>query len=115
MTIYSKLMPTTSTINPRQLCRGVLSVYDGRVSLRNVAQLCKVPTRAVREVLSVISEKQKSLREHHKDKLVESSTQSQITRLIGNYLSCEELSTTYTKWELEEAMKARSFYKKPLS
>ena len=90
-------MPTTSTINPRQLCRGVLSVYDGRVSLRNVAQLCKVPTRAIQEVLAVIHEKQKLLRGHHKDEIVESSTPAQITRMIGNYLSCEELSITYTK------------------
>ena len=102
-------MPTTSTINPRQLCRGVLSVYDGRVSLRNVAQLCKVPTRAVREVLAVISEKQKSLREHHKDELVESSTQTQIMWEIGNCLNREELSTMYIKWELEAVMKARLF------
>ena len=105
-------MSTSSEINPRQLCHAVLSVYNGHVLLRNVAQLCKVPTRAVREVLSVISEKQKSLREHHKDELVESSTQAQITQVIGNYLNSEELSTTYTKWELEEAMKARSFYSK---
>ena len=73
MPTYSKLMSTSSEVNPRNLCGAVLSVLDGRVALRNVTQLCKVLTRAVQYVLAVVSQKQKSLKEHQKAELVESS------------------------------------------
>ena len=109
MPTYSKLMSTSSEVNPRNLCGAVLSVIEGRVALRNVTQLCKVPTRAVRDVLAVVSQKQKSLKEHQKAELVESSTRAQITWVTGKYLKCDDLSCMYTHWELEESTKAQLF------
>ena len=109
MAIFSKLGSTCWATNPRNLCHTVLSVYSGRVALRNVTQLCKVPNRTVRELLDVIKKKQNLLAESYKDELVESPKRAQITRAIGEYLNCVQLSSTYTDWELGEAINARLF------
>ena len=94
MAVFSKY-GSSCDINPQHLCGAVINVYSGRVALRNVTQLCKVPTRAVREVLDVVRQKQKMLVESCKDELVESVERAQITRLIGNYLNCAKLASTY--------------------
>ena len=70
-------MSTSSKVDPRNLWGALLSVLDGRVAIRNVTQLCKVPTRDVRDVIAFVSKKQKFLKEHQKDELVESSTRAQ--------------------------------------
>ena len=109
MTVYSKLNSTYSEINPRDLCRARIGVLTGRVALRNVTHLCNVPNLTIREILDVIKHKQKSQVENHKDELIESHTHEQITRLVGNYLKCAQLSATYTTWELEHTMIDRFF------
>ena len=105
MAVFSKHGSCWDT-NPQNLCCTVICVYSGRVALRNVTQLCKVPTRAVRELVDVIHQKQSVLVESCKDELVESAERAQITRLIGNYLNCAKLSSTYMDWELHRAIHA---------
>ena len=61
MAVFSKY-GSSCDINPQHLCGAVINVYSGRVALRNVTQLCKVPTRAVRELLDVVCQKQN---DHH--------------------------------------------------
>ena len=108
MAVFSKQGSCWDT-DPKNLCRAVIGVYSGHVALRNVAQLCKVPTRAVRELVDVIHQKQKVLMECCKERLIESVERAQITRLIGNYLSCAKLASAYTDWELHRAIHARFF------
>ena len=103
MAVFSK-QGYCGDINPQNLCRAVIGVYSGRVALRNVTQLCKVPTRAVRELVDVIHQKQSMLVESCKDELVELVERAQITRLIGNYLDCAKLALTYMDWELHHAI-----------
>ena len=109
MTVYYKLNSTYSKINPRDLCRATLGVITRRVALHNVTQLCNVPNHTIRQILDVIKHKQKSQVENHKDEILESHTHAQITRLVGDYLKCVQLSATYTTWELEQTMLARFF------
>ena len=103
MAVFSK-QGYCCDINPQNLCCAVISVYSGRVALRNITQLCKVPTRAVREPVDVIHQKESMLVESCKDELVESVERAQITRLIGNYLDCAKLALTYMDWELHHAI-----------
>ena len=94
MTVYSKLNSAYSEINHQDFCCVRLGVLTGRVALCNITQLCNVPNRAIREILGVIKHKQKSQVEIHKDELLKSHTSAQITRLVGNYLNCVQLSFT---------------------
>ena len=101
---YSKLSSSTKDVDPRKLCSTVLAVYAKRVALRNVTQLFNVPSRPVRDVLHIVAQKQNQREEHDKDMLIESEHTLQLTRLIGDIISCHELMCTYTKSELLEGL-----------
>ena len=100
MAIFSKLGSACWETNLRNLCHIVLSVYSGCVALCNITQLFKVPNGAVCQLLDFIEQKQKLLTESYKDELVEFPERAQITRVIGEYLNCVQLGSTYTYWEL---------------
>ena len=104
MQVHSRVLFKPKDINPHELCRAVLHVYSGRIKLRNVAQLCKVPSRAVRELLDVIGQVQKDREENDKAVLVESTEKMEITRLIGEHIGSPKLKNKYTKWELIEGL-----------
>ena len=104
MQVHSRVFPTSKDINPDELCRAVLHVYSGRIKLRNVAQLCKVPSRAVRQLLHVIGQVQKDREDNDKAVFVESTEKMEITRLIGEHIGSRKLKHRYTTWELVEGL-----------